>query len=110
MNIRPILTDRTQTYADGKIAQRYADAPFEQRLALICRENSEIYPELDIMQRRGQAAFAFLHNPNLLDIVECLVGPEITCSPIQHVRPKLPAGLTRGAAIHMSCIGIRTRE
>ena len=91
-----------ELYAAGKITQLYADAPFDQRLALLCRENSEIYPELDIMQRRGAAAFAFLRNPTLLDMVECLVGPEITCSPIQHVRPKLPAGLTpRGSDPHV---------
>jgi ectoine hydroxylase-related dioxygenase (phytanoyl-CoA dioxygenase family) len=91
-----------ELYAAGKIAQRYADASFEQRLALICRENNEIYSELDIMQRRGPASFAFLRHPKLLDIVECLVGSEITCSPIQHIRPKLPSGLTpRGSDPHV---------
>lgn len=91
-----------ELYAAGKITQRYADAPFDQRLALICRENSEIYRELDIMHRRGRAAFAFLHNATLLDLAEALVGPEITCSPIQHIRPKLPSGLTpRGSDPHV---------
>lgn len=91
-----------ELYAAGKLTQLYVDAPFEQRLARICRENSEIYPELDIMHRRGVAAFAFLHNPALLDLVADLVGPEITCSPIQHIRPKLPAGLTpRGSDPHV---------
>lgn len=80
--------------AAGKISQLYADAPFERRLALISRENNEIYPELDIYVLRGKAAFHFLRNDNLMDVVEGLVGPEITCSPIQHIRPKLPAGLT----------------
>ena len=45
-------------------------------------------------QLRGRACFEFLGNDNLLDLIEGLVGPEITCSPIQHVRPKLPVGLT----------------
>ena len=31
-------------------------------------------------------------------MVEGLVGPEITCSPIQHIRTKLPAGITTGGA------------
>ena len=67
-------------------------------------------PELDIMFLRGEAAFAFLRNEKILDQVEGLVGPELTCSPIQHVRPKLPTGLTpRGRAIRMSCIGTRMR-
>ena len=34
--------------------------------------------------------FEFLHNKNLLDTVESLVGPEITCNPIQHARTKPP--------------------
>jgi ectoine hydroxylase-related dioxygenase (phytanoyl-CoA dioxygenase family) len=32
-----------------------------------------------------------MRNKNLLDAVECLVGPEIICSPIQHIRAKPPA-------------------
>lgn len=92
-----------ELYTDGKISQLYADAPFNQRLALICGENNEIYPELDIMHLRGKASFAFLRNENLLDVVECLVGPEIACSPIQHIRAKLPAGLTpEGADQHVA--------
>jgi hypothetical protein len=83
-----------ELYTAGKLMQLYKEAPFDQRLALICRENAEIYPELDIYILRGQAAFTFLRNDNLLDVVEGLVGPEITCNPIQHIRPKLPAGLT----------------
>ena len=85
-----------ELYTAGKISQSYADAPFNRRLALISRENTEIYPELDIMKLRGKASFDFLRNENLLDAVECLIGPEITCNPIQHIRAKLPAGLTPG--------------
>ena len=79
--------------SEGKISQLYDDQPFERRLARICRENKEIYPELDIMRLRGKASFDFLRNDNLLAIVEDFVGPEITCSPIQHMRPKLPTAL-----------------
>lgn len=84
--------------AAGKISQAYADEPFNRRLASICSEDNEIYRELDIMHFRGRACFEFLANDNLLDLVEGLVGPEITCSPIQHTRPKLPAGLTPGGS------------
>ena len=85
-----------ELFAEGKISQLYQDAPFDQRLHLICRENTEIYPELDIMQLRGKVSFEFLRNENLLDVVEPLVGPEISCSPIQHIRAKLQQGLTPG--------------
>lgn len=92
-----------ELYTAGKISQLYGGAPFNRRLALICQENNEIYPELDIMHLRGRASFAFLRNDNLLDVVESLVGPEITCSPIQHIRPKLPSGLTpQGADPHVA--------
>ena len=80
--------------AEGKISALYADEPFNRRLASVCRECNEIYSNLDIMHFRGQASFEFLRNDNLLDIVEGLVGPEITCSPVQHTRAKLPEGLT----------------
>ena len=82
--------------AEGKISQLYEDEPFDRRLACISQENSEIYPELDIMRLRGKSSFDFLRNDNLMDIVESIVGPEITCSPIQHIRAKLPAGFAPG--------------
>ena len=54
------------------------------------------------MHFRGLACFEFLANKNLLDLIEGLVGPEISCSPIQHVRPKLPSGLTpNGSDAHV---------
>ncbi len=80
--------------AAGKISELHEEAPFEKRLALISSECKEIYPGLDIMHLRGKATFEFLANENLLDLVEGIVGPEITCSPIHHIRAKLPSGLT----------------
>ena len=82
----------------GKLSQLYKDQPFERRLVCICKENNEIYPELDIMHLRGKASFDFLRNKNLMKIVTSIVGTEVTCSPIQHIRAKLPVGLTPGGA------------
>lgn len=84
-------------FAEGKISEIHAGASFEHRLALICRECSEIFPELDIMKLRAKAAFAFLRNETLLDMVEAFVGSEITCSPIQHIRAKVPQGIATAA-------------
>ncbi len=39
----------------------------------------------------GPAVFDMIRAPRLLDVVECLIGPEITSNPIQHVRIKPPA-------------------
>lgn len=86
----------------GVLRQPYAAEPFTRRLALISAETGLLYPELDIMYRRGAATFAFLHHPKLLDLAQAFVGPELLCSPIQHVRAKLPNGLTpRGSDPHV---------
>src|SRR5579871_1315537 len=77
--------------AEGKITDLHEDAPFERRAALLYAQSPEITSGLDIMFVRGPATFAFLHNARLLDAVESLVGPEITCNPIQHIRAKPPA-------------------
>ena len=39
----------------------------------------------------GPAVFDFVTHPRLLDLVEDLIGPEITSNPIQHIRIKPPA-------------------
>src|SRR5439155_6292809 len=83
-----------ELHAAGKLSRLYEEEPFDRRLACICRETMELYPEMDIMHHRGKAAFEFLRNERLLDLVEAFVGPEITCSPIQHIRAKLPAALS----------------
>ena len=45
----------------------------------------------------GLAVFAALVNPRLLDVMECVIGPEIYSNPVQHVRIKPPAAsLTSG--------------
>ena len=49
----------------------------------------EIAP--DCPMHFGPAIFDLVIHPRLLDIVQCLLGPEITSNPIQHVRIKPPA-------------------
>ena len=75
----------------GKLEQLHEDEPFDRRFALLARQCGEMAQGMDIMHHRGPAMFEFLFNNNLLDAVESIVGPEITCSPIQHIRPKPPA-------------------
>lgn len=76
--------------AAGKIEELHADEPFERRYGLLFKQCSEIGKGMDIMHQRGRAIFEFLHNENMLDTVEALVGPDITCNPIQHIRAKPP--------------------
>ena len=77
--------------AEGKIENLYEDEPFETRYGLLFEQCPEMNRGLDIMYLRGKSTFEFLHNDNLLDVTESLLGPELTCNPIQHVRAKPPA-------------------
>ena len=80
--------------AEGKIKNLHENAPFDKRFALLYAQSKEIGGGLDIMQQLAPKMFAFLHNQNLLDAVESLIGPELTCNPIQHLRAKPPSVLT----------------
>lgn len=88
-----------QLLDDGLIQSTHADKPFSHRLAAIASELSEeeydnlrsFTSALDIMKARVKPMFDFFFNARLLSAVESIVGPEITLSPIQHIRPYLPA-------------------
>lgn len=75
---------------EGEIADLCEGEPFETRIGLLYAQSPAITRGVDIMHYRGEAIFRFLGNPRLLDVLECLLGPEITCNPIQHVRAKPP--------------------
>lgn len=83
-----------QLQTEGKLAELHVDEPFARRFASLYAQSPDIAQGMDIMQMRGPAMFAFLRNDNLLDAVECLVGPEILCNPIQHIRAKPPAAVS----------------
>ncbi|MBA3707379.1 MAG: phytanoyl-CoA dioxygenase family protein [Planctomycetes bacterium] len=82
--------------AQGQISDAHRGAPFERRMALLHAQCPDMIAGLDIMHSRIPALFEFLHDEILLDAVESLIGPEITCSPIQHLRAKMPAHLENG--------------
>lgn len=82
--------------SEGKLADLAEDAPWDRRLSLLYAQCREIEKGLDVMEARLPEAFAFLRCPELLDAVEALVGPEILCSPIQHVRGKVPHAMSEG--------------
>ena len=79
-----------ELHGAGKIEKLYPDAPFETRFGFLYKQYTAAGDGLDISTSRGPAMFEFLHNKNLLDTVESLVGSEITCNPIQHARTKPP--------------------
>jgi ectoine hydroxylase-related dioxygenase (phytanoyl-CoA dioxygenase family) len=81
-------------HAEGKIANLHEGEPFDRRYALLYAQSPDIAKGMDLMEARLPEAFAFMRNDNLLNAVESITGPEITCSPIQHIRAKPPAALS----------------
>lgn len=95
-----IIDHRAQcSLADGKIEALHEKETFERRLACLAKEAPEIASNLDIMQTRKRGAFNFLKNPKILDLSESIVGPEILCNPIQHIRAILPHHQSAGHPI-----------
>lgn len=88
-----------QWYAKGKLSSAYRELPFGARLTKIIGEGMGYNKYLDIMpsksgdMHKGQAMFNLLRNEKLLDAIEQIVGPEIYCNPVQHVRIKPPENL-----------------
>lgn len=106
--------------ANGLISSAFEELPFEQRLIAVSEHsgrNLSAYFDISLPQRNirpdtpmclAPPMFRLLTHDKLLDVVETLVGPEITCNPTQHVRMKLPGravadrrdGLSAGVPFH----------
>jgi phytanoyl-CoA hydroxylase len=80
--------------AEGKLKALYETEPFERRYASLYRECREIGHGLDIQHYLGEAMFRHLGSEKLLDVVECLLGSELSCNPIHHLRAKMPSKFT----------------
>ena len=87
---------------DWGIGDTLADADFETKLIAAYRAGHDWFQPLDISLpgdritqdtpfHFGPAVFDMVTAPRLLDMVEDLIGGEITSNPIQHVRIKPPA-------------------
>lgn len=83
-----------ELHAAGKLAELHADKDFSARFGFLMAQTPEIQHGFDINQLRGPAMFRLLHTPALLDALEALIGPELSCNPIQHVRAKPPQDQT----------------
>src|SRR5881396_802766 len=88
-------------HARGLIDSTYADLPFSERFAHVLNDaGPEGYRPFDITlsgsisedspMHTGPAVFNLITHPRMLDLVEQLIGAEILCNPIQHVRIKPP--------------------
>ena len=79
--------------------------PFPQRLAALCAATGEPpnhYPQLiaDSMSKnhKTEAMFRLLTHPQVLDVVESVIGSEILCHPQWNIRASLPGD--HGALMH----------
>ena len=91
-----------QLHAAGEISSTHADLDFSDRYIQICRETARVHNQFfdfslpfqnvqpDTPFWAGPAVFRALTDPDLLDAVESLIGPEVYSNPVQHVRIKPP--------------------
>jgi phytanoyl-CoA hydroxylase len=89
----------------GQLADFDPDAPFERRVLDFAQatgafpiQNFDIsLPQKGISTKTpiylGAGAFSVITHPELLDLVEAVIGPDITVSPVQHIRIKTPLDL-----------------
>ncbi len=88
-------------YSEGKLPSRFEGLPFGEKFTEVVAADLPVYQHFDITlpqadlqpdtpMHTSEAVFNLLRNPNLLDAVESIVGPEILSSPIQHTRVKVP--------------------
>ena len=90
----------------GEIESTYDDLPFGERLTAVYQDSGRVHSqyfdfslpgaatEADTPFWTGPAVFKALTQPDVLDAVECLIGPEIYSNPVQHVRIKPPERLS----------------
>ena len=97
-DLRPVIDEisawvdqRARTLAErGLITDLHEDKPFETRYGYLYGQSKKMHNGLDLMFSRGEAMFRFLHNDALLDVAQQILGPDISCNPIQHLRAKPP--------------------
>lgn len=77
-------------FAEGKITDLCENLDFLRRLDAIQKQCPEIMGPVSGGTHAGPALFAMMTNPQFLDAVESLVGPEIIASAVYRIRPKLP--------------------
>jgi ectoine hydroxylase-related dioxygenase (phytanoyl-CoA dioxygenase family) len=85
--------------AEGKLYSTFEEEPFQTRFVKLTNRAPDITRGLDIMQVRGPEIFKFLHNPKMLDVMESIFGPELLCSPIQHVRIVPPTNAMKSQSV-----------
>ncbi len=79
-----------ELYRAGKITKLHDELGFLHRLTELVKEAPELMRLLTGTSPAGPAIFRLITCPDLLDVMEQLVGPEVEASSVYRVRPKLP--------------------
>jgi ectoine hydroxylase-related dioxygenase (phytanoyl-CoA dioxygenase family) len=88
--------------AAGKLPEAVATLGFDEQLRTTYEAKLDWFQPMDISlpggvitadtpMHFGPAVLNMMTHPAILDLVEALIGPEVTSNPIQHVRIKPPA-------------------
>ena len=118
------LLDRLadELLAKGEISRRFDGLAFGDRYSRIIAEHPALHHRLNISlplingaidpgmfhMHAGPAVFDILRHPRILDVVECIVGPEIYSSPVQQMRMKPPEALVGSELKGHSNVGATT--
>jgi len=97
-----LLDDLYEKWYGAGLVPAAGDMDFYQKLLVSYRAKCDWFQPMDISLpgdkiqadtpfHFGPAVFDMITHGPLLDVVEALIGPEITSNPIQHVRLKPPA-------------------
>ncbi len=79
-----------EAVARGELSRTYEEYDFEHRLACINRENKQVAKRMWDMKVVLPSFFGLMTNAKLLDVAECLCGPELIASSVYRLRPKVP--------------------
>ena len=82
-------------FQKGKVSDLYTQADFPLRMACLMRDCPEIATKFDIEFLLGQKMFQMMRHPKLLAMLTDILGDDITCSGIQHLRIKPPFAMTQ---------------
>ena len=77
-------------YAEGEITELHEELGFLHRAAELSKESRNVIGPVNGGSLTRCAMFNLLTCPEILDIMEQFVGPEIIASGIYRIRPKLP--------------------
>ena len=77
-------------HAEGEITELHEELGFLQRATELNKQSPKTIHPVYSGNHSGRAMFQLLTCPEILDIMEQLVGPEIITSSIYRLRPKMP--------------------